>query len=294
MTDGWLALLGHLQHAAESYGEDLPLPGVGQGPLIPRQPPASQPGGRRPASDTAVIDGPRPRKHGAPTGRRSPPGRSDPPPDPAKGLRPAAGQSVPEGDPSQRLLALREEVLPCTRCKLRQAATQVVFGEGSPTARVMFVGEAPGQVEDQQGRPFVGRSGKLLDKIIENAMGLRREDVFIANINKCQPPGNRDPEPLEIASCLPWLRSQIQIISPDVIVTLGRVAMWNLLGITDGMGRMRGRQLEYEGIPVVPTWHPAYLLRNPAAKSETWADIKRVNRLLGNPEVPTRQETDAP
>ena len=279
MTDGWLALLGHLQHAAESYGEDLPLPGVGQGPLIPRQPPAPQPGDRRPASDTAVIDGPRPRKHGAPASRRSPPGRSDPPPGPAKGLRPAAGQS---------------EVLPCTRCKLRQAATQVVFGEGSPTARVMFVGEAPGQVEDQQGRPFVGRSGKLLDKIIENAMGLRREDVFIANINKCQPPGNRDPEPLEIASCLPWLRSQIQIISPDVIVTLGRVAMWNLLGITDGMGRMRGRQLEYEGIPVVPTWHPAYLLRNPAAKSETWADIKRVNRLLGNPEVPTRQETDAP
>ena len=161
-----------------------------------------------------------------------------------------------------------------------------MFGEGSPTARVMFVGEAPGQVEDNTGRPFVGRSGQLLDKIIEKAMGMRREDVFIANINKCRPPGNRDPEPDEIAACMPWLRAQIAIIQPEVIVTLGRVALWNLLGVSESMGRMRGRKLDYEGTPVVPTWHPAYLLRTPSAKADTWEDIKRVNRMLGNPDVP--------
>lgn len=184
------------------------------------------------------------------------------------------------------LSALATEVAPCTKCKLHEGRRNVVFGEGSPTARVMFVGEAPGQVEDETGRPFVGRSGQLLDKIIEKAMGMRREDVFIANINKCRPPGNRDPEPAEIAACLPWLRAQIAIIQPEVIVTLGRVALWNLLGVSESMRNMRGRQLDYEGTPVVATWHPAYLLRTPSAKAETWVDIKRVNRLLGNPEVP--------
>jgi DNA polymerase len=189
------------------------------------------------------------------------------------------------------MAALRTAVLPCSKCQLHKGANQVVFGEGNPNARVLFVGEAPGEAEDDTGRPFVGPSGKLLDKIIEKAMGMRREDVFIANVNKCRPPENRDPEPLEIASCLPWLRDQIKIINPEVIVTLGRVAMWNLLGITDSMGRMRGKELDYEGIPVVATWHPAYLLRKPAAKADTWADIKRVNGLLGNPEVPTAENS---
>lgn len=195
--------------------------------------------------------------------------------------------AAPPADAASALAALREEVSPCSRCKLHKARLNLVFGEGDPDARVMFVGEAPGQVEDETGRPFVGRSGELLDKIIVNAMGMRRQDVFIANINKCRPPGNRDPEPDEIASCLPWLREQIRIIRPEVIVTLGRVALWNLLGTTESMRRMRGRELSYEGTPVVATWHPAYLLRNPAAKGDTWDDIKRVNRMLGNPEVPS-------
>lgn len=292
MTDAWLALLGHLRHAADSYGGDLPLAGLGPGPLVTPRAPTGR------ASRRAAVEAPRraPSTRGSTDSTRRRPAsrrpRTDPPP--AKILRPATSRpTIPrdvDADPAERLAALREAVLPCTKCKLRQGARQVVFGEGSPTARVMFVGEAPGQVEDETGRPFVGRSGELLDKIIEGAMGLRREDVFIANINKCRPPGNRDPEPLEIASCLPWLRTQIEIIRPEVIVTLGRVAMWNLLGITDSMGRMRGRQLDYEGIPVVPTWHPAYLLRTPSAKRDTWEDIKRVNRLLGEPEDPNREK----
>ena len=190
-------------------------------------------------------------------------------------------------DPARALADLHATLAPCTECGLHRTRTNLVQGEGSPQSRVMFIGEAPGQVEDETGRPFVGRSGQLLDRIIENAMGMRREDVFIANINKCRPPGNRDPEPLEIAACLPWLRAQVKIIKPEVIVTLGRVAAWNLLGVSQAMGRLRGRELSYEDTPVVATWHPAYLLRNPAAKVQTWEDIKRVNRLLGNPEVPT-------
>jgi DNA polymerase len=191
-------------------------------------------------------------------------------------------------DPAAALAALQREVLPCTACKLAHGRTNVVFGEGAPTAAVMFIGEAPGREEDRQGRPFVGPAGQLLDRIIVNAMGLARADVFIANVNKCRPPGNRDPEPDEVAACLPYLRQQVAIIRPRVIVTLGRVATWNLLGVSEPMGRLRGRELVYEGIPVVATWHPAYLLRTPSAKAETWADIKRVNRLLGRPEVPGR------
>ena len=282
MADHWLALLGHLHHAARSYGEDLPLAGLGPGPLL-QEAPAPSP--------TASTAPPAAARRGQAVTRpwekpREVEGRGGPARSGSKTLRPASDRPHTQGEPSERMAALRTEVLPCTRCSLRQGATQVVFGEGNPSARLMFVCEAPGQVEDETGRPFVGRSGELLDKILHNAMGLRREDVFIANVNKCRPPGNRDPEPLEIASCLPWLRAQIKIINPDVIVTLGRVAMWNLLGITDSVGRMRGRELAYEGIPVGATWHPAYLLRNPAAKAATWADVKRINRLLGNPEVP--------
>lgn len=189
---------------------------------------------------------------------------------------------------AQALAALAREVAPCSACKLAKERTQVVFGEGNPAAAVMFVGEAPGREEDRQGRPFVGAAGQLLDKIIVNAMGLARSDVFIANVNKCRPPGNRDPEPDEVAACLPYLRRQIELIQPRVIVTLGRIATWNLLGVTESMGRLRGRELRYGNIPVIPTWHPAYLLRTPSAKADTWEDIKRVNRLLGRPDVPSR------
>lgn len=199
---------------------------------------------------------------------------------------PAAPAPAARAAPAITLEALRAEVLQCTKCKLCHGRTQAVFGEGNPQARVLFVGEAPGQTEDATGRPFVGRAGQLLTKIIENAMGLQRADVYIANINKCRPPENRVPAPDEVAACLPYLRAQIQLITPAVIVALGKTAASNLLGETRAVSTLRGEQLEFAGTPVVVTWHPAYLLRNPAAKVDTWEDIKRVNRLLGLPEVP--------
>ena len=183
---------------------------------------------------------------------------------------------------------MSSEVAACQACKLCEDRTQVVFGEGAPAARVMFVGEAPGRDEDQQGRPFVGASGQLLDRIISGGMGLQRSEVYIANINKCRPPNNRNPEPDEVAACLPLLRQQVRLVQPDLLVALGRVAAQNLLSTTRPMRLLRGRDLDYEGTPVVATWHPAYLLRKPEAKAETWADIKRINRLLGNPEVPPK------
>ncbi|MBK9129990.1 MAG: uracil-DNA glycosylase [Phycisphaerales bacterium] len=192
--------------------------------------------------------------------------------------------------PEDALQELRARVLPCTKCKLAETRTHVVFGEGNPRAPVLFIGEAPGFHEDQQARPFVGPAGQLLDKIIEAAMGYARGDVFIANVNKCRPPENRNPEPDEVAACLPFLRAQVRIIRPGVIVCLGRVASSNLLGTSLPMRALRGQELDYEGIPVVVTWHPAYLLRTPSAKGETWADIRRVNRLLGRPEVPPRRD----
>lgn len=193
------------------------------------------------------------------------------------------------GDEPRSLEELARSLEGCRRCKLSCGRTHLVFGEGHPHARVMFVGEAPGRQEDLQGRPFVGPAGQLLDRILENAMGLRREEVYIANVNKCRPPDNRDPEPDEVAACLPFLRRQIRLIRPEVLVTLGRVATHNLLGVSTSMRRLRGQDHSFEGIPVVPTWHPAYLLRQPSAKAETWEDIKKVNRLLGLPEVPPRR-----
>ena len=190
----------------------------------------------------------------------------------------------------EALDAVRHEIGPqCTRCTLHTLGRkQVVFGEGAVPAPVMFVGEAPGFHEDREGRPFVGAAGQLLDRIITNAMGLRRDEVYIANVIKCRPPENRDPEPDEVAACLPYLREQVRLVQPRVIVCLGRVAARALLGTDQSMARLRGQDLTFDGIAVVATWHPAYLLRKPEAKAETWEDIKRVNRLLGRPEVPGR------
>lgn len=264
-----------LRHAAACYGEDLPVPcdieaAAARSAASPPAVAAAEPVAR---ADSAPAES-------APKEASSAETKPD-----------AAAAGAPDGDSATALSALRDEVLPCTSCKLHADRTNLVFGEGSPTARVMFIGEAPGRVEDQTGRPFVGPSGQLLEKIIENAMGMKRKDVFIANINKCRPPGNRDPEPDEIAACLPHLRRQVALIRPEVIVTLGRVALCNLLGVDQPMRVMRGQTLSYEGTPVVPTWHPAYLLRTPSAKRDTWDDIKRVNVLLGLPEVPTRPGT---
>jgi DNA polymerase len=179
------------------------------------------------------------------------------------------------------LAALEEEIGPaCTRCKLHGLGrTQVVFGVGNPEAELMFVGEAPGADEDIQGEPFVGRAGQLLTKIIE-AIQLTRDQVYIANVIKCRPPGNRNPEPDEVAACEPFLFRQIDIIKPKVIVALGKFGAQALLSTEQPISRLRGRIFEFRGARLVPTFHPAYLLRNPASKREVWEDMKLVRRLL--------------
>lgn len=187
-----------------------------------------------------------------------------------------------EGDAWEEL---RAEALACRRCALCETRTTVVFGEGSREAELMFVGEAPGFHEDQQGRPFVGRAGQLLTKMIEG-MGLAREEVFIANVLKCRPPDNRDPAADETERCRPYLLRQIELIRPKVICALGRHALRALTGSKAPMSRVRGRPMPFLGCTVVPTFHPAYLLRNPAAKREAWEDLKSVLGLLGRPVPP--------
>jgi DNA polymerase len=168
----------------------------------------------------------------------------------------------------------------CTRCKLcTLGRSQIVFGVGHPRAPLMFVGEAPGEEEDKRGEPFVGRAGQLLTKIIE-AIGLTREQVYIANVIKCRPPNNRNPEPDEVASCEPFLFRQIDVIQPKVIVPLGKFAAQCLLKTVDPITKLRGRQFDYRGRVLIPTFHPAYLLRNPSAKREVWEDMKKVRDIL--------------
>jgi uracil-DNA glycosylase family 4 len=177
--------------------------------------------------------------------------------------------------------ALRAHVGPlCTRCKLcTQGRKQVVFGVGNPTAELMFVGEAPGSDEDEQGVPFVGRAGQLLTKIIE-AIDMRREDVYIANVIKCRPPGNRNPEPDEVLTCEPFLFQQIDIVQPKVVVALGKFAAQSLLRTDTPITKLRGQVHPFRGAVLVPTFHPAYLLRSPDKKRETWEDMKLVRSLL--------------
>ena len=168
----------------------------------------------------------------------------------------------------------------CTRCKLcTLGRSQIVFGVGTPKARLMFVGEAPGEDEDKKGEPFVGRAGQLLTKIIE-AIGLTRDQVYIANVLKCRPPGNRNPEADEVAQCEPFLFRQIDVIQPKVIVPLGKFAAQSLLRTMDPITRLRGRSFEFRGATLIPTFHPAYLLRNPSAKREVWEDMKKVRAIL--------------
>ena len=185
------------------------------------------------------------------------------------------------------LEALRHFIGDCKRCKLHRNRNRLVFGEGSPRARLVFVGEAPGYEEDQAGRPFVGESGNLLTRIIENAMGLTRGDVYICNVVKCHPPRNRNPEADEMNTCIPFLKRQLAIIRPEVICTLGLVALQGLLGDRFTLKSDRGTWQTYEGISLVPTYHPAYLLRNVSAKRQVWEDIKKVMTRLGL-EVPKR------
>jgi len=183
--------------------------------------------------------------------------------------------------PTIELAAVEARAKACTKCsELSRCRHSVVFGVGSASAEIMFIGEAPGADEDAQGEPFVGRAGQLLTKMIE-AMGYRRADVYIANIIKCRPPQNRTPEPDEVANCLPYVLSQIELIQPKVIVALGATALRALLDVHLGITKMRGHWYTFRDIPIMPTFHPAYLLRNPAAKREVWDDMKAVLDKLG-------------
>ncbi|MHB8769606.1 MAG: uracil-DNA glycosylase [Syntrophales bacterium] len=189
----------------------------------------------------------------------------------------------------ETLAEVREALGDCRRCPLHRTRQQLVFGEGDPEAELAFVGEAPGADEDAQGRPFVGAAGQLLTKIIE-AMKLRREDVYICNILKCRPPGNRNPQPEEIATCEPFLIRQLQAIRPRVICALGTFAAHTLLKSEAPISVLRGRFHSYQGIPVMPTYHPAYLLRNPGGKKQVWEDVQMVMQALragkGNDAIP--------
>ena len=184
------------------------------------------------------------------------------------------------------LLAIREDIGDCTRCKLHaQGRTQIVFGVGNPDADLMFVGEAPGADEDIQGIPFVGRAGQLLTKIIE-AIGLSRDQVYIANVIKCRPPGNRNPDPDEVETCEPFLFRQIDAIKPRVVVALGTFAAKALLKTQDPISRLRGRIYDFRGAKLIPTFHPAFLLRSPERKRDVWEDMKKVRALLQDASSP--------
>jgi uracil-DNA glycosylase family 4 len=197
-----------------------------------------------------------------------------PPQKPASGPTGAAG-----------LTLIREDLGDCTRCKLHPQRKNIVFGVGNPEAPLVFIGEAPGAEEDKQGEPFVGAAGQLLNKMIE-AMGFSRQDVYICNILKCRPPGNRNPEPDEIAQCEPFLRRQLAALRPRMLVCLGKFATQCLLRSDAPISRLRGHFHEYEGIPLMPTFHPAFLLRNPAAKREVWDDLKQVMAELDRLGIP--------
>jgi len=189
--------------------------------------------------------------------------------------------SVPDTDDNQVIWNdLRKQVAVCTRCVLHEGRTQTVFGVGDTHADWMIIGEAPGAEEDRQGEPFVGRAGKLLNSMLY-AIGLRREQVFIANILKCRPPNNRDPKPEEVACCEPYLKQQIALINPKIILAVGRIAAQNLLKVDTPIGQMRGRRYEYPEprVPVVVTYHPAYLLRSPREKRKSWQDLQLAMRI---------------
>ena len=196
---------------------------------------------------------------------------------------PAAAPAQVEAPRAAALDGVRETIGDCRRCKLAPGRKTIVFGQGHPQAELMFVGEAPGAEEDERGLAFVGRAGQMLTDIIEKGLRLKRGDVFIANVIKCRPPQNRNPEPDEILACQPFLEAQIRAIRPRVLVGLGKFSAQWLLKTAEPITRIRGRVGEYDGIAVMPTYHPAYLLRNPAAKKDVWEDMKVVLRILGRP-----------
>ena len=200
-----------------------------------------------------------------------------------------AFQATDSSDKNATLRIISDDIGDCTRCRLHKGRNKIVFGTGNVNADIMFVGEGPGADEDEQGLPFVGRAGQLLNNMI-NAMGLKREDVYIANVVKCRPPGNRTPEKDECDTCSPFLMGQIEAVKPKIIVALGAVAAKNLLAMNDSMANLRGRIYDFKNTKLAVTYHPAYLLRDPRQKAEAWKDLQMVMRHLGMtppPKAPT-------
>ncbi|HET9956995.1 MAG TPA: uracil-DNA glycosylase [Polyangiaceae bacterium] len=235
-----------------------------------------------PSAQHAVLHGGSPVANAAPVPSASPPVTAAPAPSATRSEPlPNAGVAAPVLDPQRRLVVLADEARHCTRCALHSTRTQAVFARGTGESGLCFVGEGPGADEDAQGFPFVGAAGQLLDRMI-TAMGLGRDDVYVCNIVKCRPPNNRKPEPEEMAACMPFLKEQLELVAPKVIVALGATAVQGLLGTTEGITRLRGKWKLYKGeIPVMPAFHPAYLLRTPTAKREVWEDLQAVVRQMG-------------
>ena len=260
---------GDLREVLRSLAAHLEWQRACGSPWLPR---GAQPSSGPSAATAGVAESPR---------AASPPRSAPPPAAPASTPSLFGERGVRE---ASTLAALQAHIGDCQRCKLaRLGRSTVVFGVGNPDADLMFVGEGPGADEDRQGEPFVGRAGQLLTEIITKGMKLGRADVYIANVIKCRPPGNRNPEPDEIATCLPFLARQVDLVRPRVIVALGTFAAQTLLEVRTPITRMRGQWHNYRGIPVMPTFHPAYLLRNPGDKRLVWEDIKLVIAALGTP-----------
>ena len=226
-------------------------------------------------------------------GRTAPGGGAVAGESPSKSVSGAAPEPSTVARSFADLEAVRAAVASCELCGLCRTRTQTVFADGTGQSRLMFVGEAPGADEDATGVPFVGRAGQLLTKMIEAGMGLSRKDVYIANVLKCRPPGNRNPEPPEIASCRGYLEAQIRLVNPDVLVALGKFAAQFLLETEEPITRLRGKWGSRGGIPVMPTYHPSFLLRQPERKKEAWEDLQKVLRKLGLP-IPGKRPEPAP
>jgi len=297
------AELGQLIREARQRLESLGRAGVTSLPRAAEIAPVPRRARPEPSTATAtVIEEPAPEAPSpapvVPVAEPARPAAPAPRPRPAAAPAPAAtlfgnsGFDSPPVPPEQRAELLRElaeEVAGCLKCPiLASSRTQTVFADGSPTARLMFIGEAPGADEDRTGVPFVGAAGQLLTDMITKGMGLKREEVYIANVLKCRPPNNRNPLPEETLNCLPYLERQIEIVRPEFICLLGAVAAKALLNTALGVGRLRGKWHRVRGIPTVVTYHPSYLLRQPAGKKEAWEDLQMLMRAMGIP-IPKRK-----
>lgn len=278
----WLEYQGEL--GLEGFAL-LPARGAAQSTTqstLPASPLIQKPSAPPPNSVPNSVPNYMPRSMQAPMPARPPVHAAEPDAamsDPSKAVSaPSCASAAPRGAFS--LQVVRDDLGECTRCKLHTSRQSIVFGVGNPTARLMFVGEGPGGDEDRVGEPFVGKAGQLLTKMIE-AMGLTRDDVYICNVVKCRPPNNRDPEPDEVAACSPFLARQLEAVRPELIVTLGKHAAHHLLNDKTPITKLRGQWRNYKGIPVMPTYHPAYLLRDPAQKRAAWDDLKSVMGKLG-------------